>query len=436
MTNLEREATELTEMSFSRWQPYPEYQDSGVEWFGEIPSHWTVKKLKFVLEFLDHKRVPLSGEERADLEKVYPYYGASGIIDYVHDYLFDETLILVAEDGANLFSRSTPLAFLATGKYWVNNHAHILRPKSSPIEYWSYLLASIVYDPWISGSAQPKLTKDRLGSIELTTPSDAERHVIAVFLDRETTKIDALIAKKRELIALLQEQRSAIISHTVTKGLNPHAPMKDSGIEWLGEIPAHWTITRSKRLFLVRHERARDDDQQLSATQAYGVIPQEEFEQRVGRQVVKIFKNLEQRSHVEQDDFVISMRSFQGGLERAWARGCIRSSYVVLKPTSSVDVEFFMYLFKSASYIQALQATADFIRDGQDLTFRNFSLVDLPLIPIDEQRAIAQYLSKTTREIDQLIEKTSETIDRLQEYRSALISAAVTGKIDVRGEVS
>src|SRR5690349_13341855 len=138
-------------------------------------------------------------------------------------------------------------------------------------------------------------------------------------------------------------------------------------IPWLNTIPNHWGVVRSKRLFTARKERAQPNDEQLSATQAYGVIPQAEFERRVARRVVRIAQHLDKRAHVERDDFVISMRSFQGGLERAWAEGCIRSSYVVLRPTPEVHIGYFAHLFKSSDYIRALQATSNFIRDGQDL---------------------------------------------------------------------
>jgi len=191
-------------------------KDSGVDWLDVIPEYWNVKPLKFNFTFLNSRRVPLSSEERAEMTKEYPYYGASGIIDHVDDFIFDEPLILVAEDGANLFSRSTPLAFIASGKYWVNNHAHILRPIEGPIDYWSYLLASIIYDPWITGSAQPKLTKDNLGSIHLPVPSKNERTGIVEFLNRETSKLDSLIAKIRITVGKLNEYRSALISAAVT----------------------------------------------------------------------------------------------------------------------------------------------------------------------------------------------------------------------------
>jgi len=195
-------------------------------------------------------------------------------------------------------------------------------------------------------------------------------------------------------------------------------------------MPNRWGIVRSKALFTPRKELARPGDQQLSATQAYGVIPQKEFERKIGRKVTQITRHLEKRRHVERDDFVISMRSFQGGLERAWATGCIRSSYVVLKPAPDVDVGYFSYLFKSHDYIQAVRATANFIRDGQDLNFSNFCLVDLPVVPMDEQKAIAKFLAHVDRRIRRYIRAKRKLIGLLNEQKQAIIHRAVTRGLD------
>jgi type I restriction enzyme S subunit len=280
------------------------------------------------------------------------------------------------------------------------------------------------------------LTAIQLRHYRFSFPPAAEQRAIAAFLDRETAKIDGLVARKERLIELLQEKRTALITRAVTRGLDPNVPMKDSGAEWLGEIPAHWEVVPSTWIFTESKQRARDGDEQLSATQKYGVIPQAEFERLEGRQVVHAFMHLHQRKHVDVDDFVMSMRSFQGGLERVWVRGCVRSSYGVLRASSNVHVGFFSHLFKSSAYIQALRATSNFIRDGQDLNFHNFRLVKLPSVPAREQKAIAAFLDQETARIDALIAKIREAIDHLKEFRTALISAAVTGKIDVREEAS
>ena len=212
--------------------------------------------------------------------------------------------------------------------------------------------------------------------------------------------------------------------------LKPYDEYKDSGVSWLGKVPAHWQIVRSKRLFTARQELARPDDVQLSATQAYGVIAQSLYEERTGYRVVKISMHLDKRRHVERDDFIISMRSFQGGLERAWSTGAIRSSYVVLKPDAQVDASYFRYLFKSVPYIAALRATGDFIRDGQDLNYSNFCGVDLPSIPPTEQAAIGRFLDVVNGRIERTIRAKRKVIALLMEQKQAVVRLAVTRGLD------
>ncbi len=198
------------------FEPNPKMKDSGVEWLRDIPTHWTAKAARYVFWNCDSHRIPLSSEERSGLEDLYPYYGASGVIDMVDAYLFDGPRILVAEDGANLISRSSPLAFLATGKYWVNNHAHILNPIEGDIRYWVATLESFDFSPLITGSAQPKLTADRLGGIQLPVPPIAEQTAIADFLEAMTLKLDDLVAKTVMAIDYLIEYRQALITSAVT----------------------------------------------------------------------------------------------------------------------------------------------------------------------------------------------------------------------------
>ena len=413
------------------FEKYDAYKDSGVEWIGDIPIHWDVKNLRYAFDFLNHRRIPLSALERGNKQGRYPYYGASGIIDYVDAYLFDEKLLLIAEDGANLLSKSTPLAFLAEGKYWVNNHAHILKPKTEAYGFWEKLLCSVDYTVFITGAAQPKLSRENLGGIRLPIPPINEQLKIAKFLEQKTSEIDQAIAIKEQQIALLNERKQIVIQKAVTQGLDPNVPMKDSGVEWIGQIPEHWEIIRSKFLFTQRKENSRKDDVQLSATQAYGVIPQEEYEKRTGKSVVKISLHLDKRKRVHLNDFVISMRSFQGGLERAWAEGCIRSSYVVLKPLKPIDPDYYGYLFKTPMYIKALQNTSNFIRDGQDLNFGNFSQVDLFIVPLSEQKQIVEYIKSQLGDFEKHLELLNQQIEKLKEYKTTLINDAVTGKIKV-----
>ncbi|WP_159477826.1 restriction endonuclease subunit S [Dyadobacter sp. 3J3] len=197
--------------------PDVEMKDSGVEWLGEIPAHWGVKKLKYIFDSKNTIRVPLNAEERGNMEnKIYDYYGASGVIDFVDNYLFDEETILIGEDGANLLTRSKRLAFIAKGKYWVNNHAHILKPKNGNIEYLCELLELIDYTEYVSGSAQPKLTQEALMSINIFEPPIEEQNLIFKFLKTEFNRIDTIISKAEQEITLLEEYKTALISEVVT----------------------------------------------------------------------------------------------------------------------------------------------------------------------------------------------------------------------------
>jgi type I restriction enzyme S subunit len=201
---------------------------------------------------------------------------------------------------------------------------------------------------------------------------------------------------------------------------------KDSGVRWLGAIPAHWGVGQSRRLFGLRNQQAHDSDQQLTASQDHGVIYQDDFVRLEGRRVVQVIKGADILKHVEPNDFVISMRSFQGGIEWCNLRGSISSAYVMLVPCKKLHSPFFAYLFKSRNYIQALQSTSNLVRDGQALRYANFTQVDLPLVPIDEQAAIAAFLDRETAKIDALIAEQQRLIELLQEKRQAVISHAVT----------
>ena len=243
---------------------------------------------------------------------------------------------------------------------------------------------------------------EQLSSDVFVSPKIEEQKTIAVGVDRETARIDALITKKTRFIELLKEKRKALITHAVTKGLDTDAPIRNSGAKWLGDIPKYWEFVPSNSLFPESKERAWAEDEHLSATQKYGVIPLAEYERLEERQVTHAVKNLEQRKHAEVGDFVISMRSFEGGIELVKARGCVRSSYVVLKAGVKAHIGFFTYLFKSSAYIQGLQATATFIRDGQDLSYNNFRQVKLPCPSLYEQKSIASFLEKSVIRIDGL----------------------------------
>jgi len=283
-----------------------------------------------------------------------------------------------------------------------------------------------------NGTTFLELSTRALADFKLPVPPASEWSVLLDHLNRATTRIDALVAKKTRFIELLREKRQALITHAVTKGLDRDVAMKDSGVEWLGVVPAHWDVVQSRRLFSERNEKARADDQQLTASQKYGLLPQAEFMEREGRRIVVVQKGHDILKRTLPGDFVISMRSFQGGLELSEYEGSVSSAYVPITPIKWVVPAYFRWAFKSITYIQALQATSDLVRDGQALRFENFTKVPLPHVPVDEQIAIADFLDRATARIDTLIAKTERSIELLREHRTALITAAVTGKIDLR----
>ncbi|MBO6508191.1 MAG: restriction endonuclease subunit S [Roseibium sp.] len=402
---------------------YQNYKDSGVDWIGSLPKEWNVAPLGRLISVRSGDMI----SSDAETSKGYPIYGGNGLRGYTTKFNTLGPMILIGRVGAHCGN-----VHLIQNEVWASEHAYRVFPKMEiHLGFLAYAIRCVDLNRFAIRTAQPLLNSNIVHSQKIAWPSIDEQRAIAAFLDEKTAKIDEAVRIKEQQTALLKERKQILIQTAVTKGLNPDAQMKDSGIDWIGEIPAHWEVRRSKFLFTQSKEQAQKNDIQLSATQSYGVIPQEQFEELVGRRVVKISTNLEKRKHVELNDFVISMRSFQGGLERAYATGCIRSSYVILRPSSEVNPDFFGLLLKTPRYIKALQITGNFIRDGQDLTFENFAEVDLYIPPYEEQAEIALRIKEGCDRIDYAISIKEQQIAAFKEYKTSLINAAVTGKIKV-----
>jgi len=193
-------------------------KDSGLRHIGFVPKHWDVGPVKRFFRVLDYRRIPISSEERGLRKGPYPYYGASGIIDHVESFIFDEDLILVSEDGANLLNRASRISFLATGKYWVNNHAHILKPKSyDALPFWAERIEAEDITPLVTGSAQPKFTIEALKNLVITVPETSdERTEIAQYVERVTETFSQLRNAARHAISIILERNSALITAAVT----------------------------------------------------------------------------------------------------------------------------------------------------------------------------------------------------------------------------
>ncbi|MCD6584679.1 MAG: restriction endonuclease subunit S [Desulfobacteraceae bacterium] len=205
---------------------------------------------------------------------------------------------------------------------------------------------------------------------------------------------------------------------------------KDSGVEWLTNIPSQWEVFDGKRIFRNRRELAFDSDQQLAASQKYGVIPQALMMDLNDSKVMLALKGTSSFRHVEKNDFVISLRSFEGGIEHSDYIGCVSPAYTVLNATKKISPSFYRYLFKCKPFIAALQSTTDSLRDGKSITYGQFGSIPLILPPADEQSQIASFLDHKTAKIDILIEKQQQLIKLLKEKRQAVISHAVTNGLN------
>ena len=425
---------------------YPKYKDSGIEWLGEVPEGGEVKRLKWVVQCLDSKRIPLNSEERGLMQGEYPYYGANGVLDYVDKYLFDSEIVLLGEDGAPFNDPLKDVAFYVNHRCWVNNHAHVLRPLSSTnAKYLTYILNCIDYSTVITGSTRDKLNQSEMENIFLSFPPLNEQLQIATFLDQKTAKIDELIKKSERLIELLKEKRQASISHAVTKGLAPNAKMKDSGIEWIGEIPEGWEVKRLKHL-------AGND---ISAVQTgpFGaqLHASDYIDEGVPLILIRNVNNLwiddsnipkisEEKAtslsmyRLQEGDIIFSRVGSIGRIALVTKReeGWLISGQMLRIRISNpkLNNHFLLYVADSnlvSEFIEfkSVGSTRDSINTD---ILRN---VCIPLPSLLEQKAIIQYIETTTANIDSLIQKILSQIAVLKEYRQALISNVVTGKVRV-----
>jgi type I restriction enzyme S subunit len=209
--------------------------------------------------------------------------------------------------------------------------------------------------------------------------------------------------------------------------------MKDSGIEWIGEIPEGWRTINPKALFTQRKDKAQKGERQLTSSQQYGILYQDDYMELTGSKVVTVEKDFDILKHVEAGDFVISMRSFQGGLEYSTKPGAISSAYIMLVPNLElVYPRFYRWLLKSSVYIDALQRTTNMVRDGQAMRYSNFAQVRLFTLPLDEQKSRADFLDLECSSIDKILFKTRSSIEEYKKLKQAVITQAVTK--GVRGE--
>ena len=223
----------------AKYRPYPDYKPSGVEWLGDIPDGWKLKRLKNLAKIKngqDYKSV--------ETEEGIPVYGSGGPFTFASKFSYDKPSVLLGRKG----TIDKPL--YVDHPFWtVDTMYYTEVDESTPVKFLYYLATTVQFARYSTNTALPSMTQEHLGNYTFATPSEpTEQTKIADFLDHETAKIDSLIAKQQRLIALLEEKRQAVISHAVTKGLDPNAPLRPSGIDWLGDIPAHWEVKKLKHI--------------------------------------------------------------------------------------------------------------------------------------------------------------------------------------------
>ena len=418
-------------MSFPR---YPEYKDSGVEWLGTVPAHWNVNRLKRLARLLTEKTD--RREKPVALENIESWSGS-----------FVETEAMFSGEGVGfepgdiLFGKLRPYlakVLLAAFSGEAVGDFHVLHPASSV--HGRFLQFQLLNADFISlvdgstyGAKMPRASWDFMGNVALAAPPLSEQTAIAAFLDRETAKIDALVAEQETLIALLKEKRQAVISHAVTKGLNPDAPMKPSDIEWLGDVPAHWDVAKGSRIgSLFGSEQVPEE-----SVRDFGQLP--------FIKVSSLSANdfcIESWDWFVDEDIAVSSRPhsrfvvfpkrgaaiFMNKVNVVTVPALLDPNLMGWEIREGADPLFFAYVLK----IRRLESLAD-ISTVPQINNKHIAPELFPVPPKNEQHEIVASLDKRLFEVDALTQEANRAITLLKERRSALISAAVTGQIDVRG---
>ena len=453
--------TAIQEGALQRYRPYPAYKDSGVEWLGEIPEHWEVKRLRSTVTSSQNG---VWGDEPDGLHdiacvRVADFNRVSFRVD-IEDPTFRSVELRVAsarglKEGNLLLEKSGGGENQPVGAVVLFDHAmpavcsnfvaRVVLAGGFDPKFMTYLHAALY-----SLRINTRHIKQSTGIQNLDSasyldeavglPCETEQCAIVSFLDRETARIDALVAKKQRLIELLQEKRTALITRAVTKGLDPTFPMKDSGVEWLGEIPEHWEVMPLSRR-IVRITYGFTNPMPVAVTGPYMLTALDIGDGEILYDHARCTSEsafetlLTDKSRPKAGDLLITKDGTLGRVAVADnTRMCINQSIALLRFHPSIDIRFMQYLLRAVPYQErmAFEAGGTAIKH---IYITRLARMSIAFPGRKEQCCIAVYLDKKIEKTDALISKVRTAIDRLQELRTALISAAVTGKIDVREEV-
>jgi len=442
-----------------KYHAYPAYKDSGVEWLGDVPEHWDVTRVKF--ESYVKARVGWHGLKSDDFtdEGAYLVTGQDFIatnINWDNCYHCDleryeqdpyiqlrEDDLLITKDGT---IGKVALVQNLNGQATLNSGIFVVRPLADNYTniFYFWLLQSNAFTSFVdfnkTGSTIVHLYQDTFVNFKYAMPYFNEQTQIANFLDHETAKIDTLIEKQRRLIELLKEKRQAVISHAVTKGLNPNAPMKDSGVEWLGDVPEHWDISALKRKCSLLKDGthlppARVDNgiPLLSVRNIQdGVFSFRDDDSMISKES---YQELCKAFVPKTNDVLLAIVGATLGktalIPDGFGEFHIQRSVGIFRPSIGIVSKWLNFVFQSQKFQQLLWEYVGFSAQP-GIYLGTLGEFKIPIPPLSEQYSIISLLDNKTAKIDTLIEKANSAIELMQERRTALISAAVTGKIDVR----
>lgn len=427
---------------------YKAYRDSGAQWFGNVPEHWAIKKLKHQANVVLGKMLCTENKGNYELK---PYLKSKNIqwltadLSSVDDMWFSPSELemyrlrtgdLVISEGGEV--GKTCMWEGELEECYIQNSAHkvsFMNGNEPRFFLYLFFLAGKIglFEAIVNRVSIAHLTREKLANVEFLFPPVIEQKAIADFLDRKTAEIDKAGAVKEKQIALLKERKQILIQNAVTRGLNPDAPMRDSAVEWIGEIPAHWEVRRVKHLFrLVMEPSEKNNDHELlSVYSDIGVKPRRELEERGNRASTTDGYWL-----VRKGDIIVNkLLAWMGAIGLSNYDGVTSPAYDILRPIVPLEGDYYHLLFRTEMCSAELKKHSRGIMDMRlRLYFDKFGAVEVPYPPREEQTAIINHIDSESAKIDKAIDLQQQQIDRLKEYKATLINSAVTGKIKVSPE--
>lgn len=436
-------------------------KDSGIEWIGEITEDWEVVKLKHLA--LDRQAGVWGKDESQDnltnnkiciriADFDYPRMTIRKDKEFtLRNYTDNEISKCSLQKGDILIEKSGGGEKTPVGRTIIWNedfqalYANFIErlrvdkkqilPMFAQFCFFAFygIGGSNLYLNQTTGIQNLNIT-GMMNDLRLPTPDLSTQIKIVDILDRKRNQIESIKSAIIKEIQTLEDYKKSIITEAVTKGLDKNVEMKDSGIEWIGEIPKHWEIVKGKYIFKQRNTRGNYDNLVLlSPSQKYGVVPQKLYEKLSGMNTVKLNQKTDftKLKTIKAGDFCISLRSFQGGFEYSNFSGVVSPAYQVFYSFKESCDEYFKYLFKEKGFINKMNSYTMSLRDGKNISFNDFGNSYIPYPPIKEQKLISNYLEKITKLIDDSIAIKQKQLETLEEYKKSLIYEYVTGKKEV-----